>query len=67
MRNNQYFRVEKSHAGVAAQLGFTPRYFSERLSRGKLPCELRNHRVKRGNGWVYDWNKCRELLIERLV
>ena len=67
MRFNQYFKTELSHAELAAQIGFTPRYFSERLSRGKLPAELKNHRVKHGNQWVYDWSKCQILLVDKLV
>ena len=67
MRFYRYFPSELTHEELAAKIGFNPRYFSERLSRGKLPVELKIHRVKHGNQWFYDWNKCRPLLIDHLV
>jgi len=67
MRYTRYFRVELDHAELAAKMGITGRYFSELLCRGKLPGQLKGHRVKHGNKWLYDWEMCRPLIIDRLV
>lgn len=52
---------------LAAAMGMSPQYFSECLCRRPYGPAVKQHRVKHGRGWVYDWNACRDLLADHLV